>query len=134
MKTKIELDQAWSNEFSFTQKDVNEFAKLTGDTNPLHLDSTYAAQTAFKKPIIHGMLGASVFSKVFGTIFPGPESIYLSQTLDFKKPMFVETKYEARFLVVEAIPQKKRFKVKTSIYTQNTSELVLEGEAWLRIR
>jgi hypothetical protein len=48
--------------------------------------------------------------------------------------MFAEIKYEARFLVVEAIPQKKRFKVKTSIYTQNTSELVLEGEAWLRIR
>jgi len=134
METKLELGQTWTHKFSFSQQEVNEFAKVTGDSNPLHLDAAYAAQTAFKKPIIHGMLGASVFSKVFGTIMPGPKSIYLSQTLEFKKAMLVETQYLAEFKVIEALPEKKRIKIQTRVLTLESKEILIDGEAWLRIR
>ncbi len=85
--------------FRFSQADVIDFARVTGDNNPLHLDADFAAQTPFKRPIIHGMLGASVFTKVLGTEFPGYGSVYLSQTLEFLRPMFVDSDYEAIFTV-----------------------------------
>ena len=85
--------------FRFSQADVINFARVTGDNNPLHLDAEFAANTPFKRPIIHGMLGASVFTKVLGTEFPGYGSVYLGQTLEFLRPMFVDTDYEAVFMV-----------------------------------
>ena len=85
--------------FRFSQADVINFARVTGDNNPLHLDAEFAANTPFKRPIIHGMLGASVFTKVLGTEFPGYGSVYLGQTLEFLRPMFVDTDYEAVFTV-----------------------------------
>src|ERR1039458_7001087 len=84
----IEKGQVYKYAFSFTQKDVENFAKVTGDNNPIHLDNAYAAQTVFKKPIMHGFLGASIFSKVFGTLFPGEGTIYMKQSMAFVKPMF----------------------------------------------
>jgi len=81
-------------EFRFTQNQVEDFARLTGDSNPLHLDPDYASRTLFKKPIIHGVLGASIFSKIMGTLFPGEGTIYLSQQLEFKRPMYVDTTYK----------------------------------------
>jgi acyl dehydratase len=134
METKMELGQTWKHEFCFSQDQVNAFAKVTGDTNPLHLDPEYAAQTAFKQPIIHGMLGACVFSKVFGTIFPGPKSIYLSQNLDFKRALLPGNTYLAQFEVIEALPEKKRFKVQTTILNPKSGDLMTDGEAWLRVR
>ena len=85
--------------FRFSQADVIDFARVTGDNNPLHLDAEFAANTPFKRPIIHGMLGASVFTKILGTEFPGYGSVYLGQTLEFLRPMFVDTDYEAVFTV-----------------------------------
>ena len=85
--------------FRFSQADVINFARVTGDNNPLHLDAEFAANTPFKRPIIHGMLGASVFTKVLGTEFPGYGSVYLGQTLEFLRPMLVDTDYEAVFTV-----------------------------------
>lgn len=66
---KLSLGDTYEHEFRFSQDDVIAFAQLTGDDNPLHLDPEYAATTPFKRPIIHGMLGASVFTKVIGTKF-----------------------------------------------------------------
>src|SRR5215217_2340945 len=85
--------------FTISQEEVQRFSDLTGDNNPIHLDAEYAATTAFKRPIIHGMLGATVFTKVLGTQFPGFGSIYLKQTLEFLRPMFVDTDYKAVFKI-----------------------------------
>src|SRR6202453_3253540 len=104
----IELNQVFKHSFSFTQQDVEKFAEVTGDKNPIHLDNAYAAQTVFKKPIMHGFMGGSIFSKVFGTLFAGEGTIYLKQSMAFVKPMYVDTDYEAVFTVREIIKEKNR--------------------------
>jgi acyl dehydratase len=87
--------------FSFSQEEVEQFAQLTGDKNPIHLDAAYAAQTQFKKPIMHGMISACVFSKVLGMDFPGEGTVYLKQSLQFKRPMYAGETYTATFEVLE---------------------------------
>ncbi len=126
----LEQGQVYTVKFSFNQENVIAFAEVTGDKNPVHLDETYAATTIFKKPIVHGMLGASLFSKVFGTMFPGEGTIYLNQTLNFLKPMYVNENYEAVFEVKELILEKNRAIISTSIKNQEGKSLI-SGEALL---
>lgn len=71
-----------------TTADVEAFAALSGDTNPVHLDPTYAATSRFGRPIAHGAIALAHISAVLGSHFPGPGTIYLRQTADFKKPVF----------------------------------------------
>ncbi len=117
---------------TYTQEDVEKFAELSGDNNPLHLDDEYAAKTIFKKPIIHGFLSASIFSKILGVEFPGEGTIYLKQTLNFLKPMFVDTNYEAILTVSEIDSKKHRALIKTNITNQRNGKKVLAGEALIQ--
>lgn len=113
----------------FSQKDVEAFAEVTGDRNPIHLDETYAAGTLFKRPIIHGMITAALFSRVLGTKFPGEGTIYMNQSLSFKKPMYVEQDYEAVFRVKEIIREKNRAIIETSVLDKESGSPVTIGEA-----
>jgi len=115
----LEVNQVYKHEFKFTQEEVNQFAQVTGDNNPVHIDPDFAAKTLFKRPIMHGMLGASLFSKVFGTLFPGNGTIYLKQSLAFLKPMYVNTQYEAIFTVKEVNKEKHRAIIETSIIDES---------------
>jgi acyl dehydratase len=126
---KIQLNEIFQHEFSFSQEDIIKFAEVTGDKNPVHLDANYAASTMFKVPIMHGMLGASLFSKVFGTLFPGEGTIYLKQSLSFLKPMFVDTAYEAIFTVKEINTEKHRAIIETTIIDKANGALCTSGEA-----
>ena len=126
---KIQLNDIYKHEFSFSQSDIVKFAEVTGDKNPVHLDANYAATTMFKVPIMHGMLGASLFSKVFGTLFPGEGTIYLKQSLAFMKPMFVDTAYEAVFTVKEINTEKHRATIETTIIDKTNGALCTSGEA-----
>ena len=125
----ISKDQVYHHEFKFNQEDVNRFAEATGDKNPVHLDAEYASKTMFKKPIMHGMLSASLFSKVFGTLFPGEGTIYLKQSLSFMRPMFVDTVYIAEFTVKEVLLEKNRAIVETIIKEKSTQQICTSGEA-----
>ena len=126
----LTIGQTYNCEFKFTQADVNAFADVSGDHNPVHWDAAFAATTIFKRPILPGMLSASVFSKVLGTLFPGDGTIYLKQSLDFLKPMYVDTDYVALFTVKEIIKEKNRAVIETSIKQKVTGDLVcLIGEA-----
>lgn len=131
MDNKITVGSIFEYEFSFTQEDVINFATASGDFNPIHLDEEYAKNSIFKTTIIHGFLGGSVFSKVFGTIFPGNGTIYLKQDLSFFKPMFTNKNYISKFKVVETDPTKNRAVVKTSILDEN-NEIVIKGEALIK--
>lgn len=127
MLEKLHLNQTFSTDFSFSQQDVFDFARVTGDNNPVHLDEEFASKTIFKTRIMHGMLGACVFSKVFGTMFPGDGTIYLSQSVNFLKPMYVDTLYSARFEVLEIL-EKNRARISTTILTKEDKKVVV-GEA-----
>ena len=127
MSEKLHLNQTFSTNFSFSQQDVADFAHVTGDNNPVHLDEDFASKTIFKTRIMHGMLGACVFSKVFGTLFPGEGTIYLSQSVNFLKPMYVDVIYEAHFEVMEIL-EKNRARISTSILTDEGKKVVV-GEA-----
>ena len=118
-------------EFRFSQADVIDFARVTGDNNPLHLDADFAAGTPFKRPIIHGMLGASVFTKVLGTEFPGYASVHLGQTLEFLRPMFVDTDYEAIFTVQTIDSAKHTAQILGEIRDRQTGKVTTRGIATL---
>lgn len=123
------INASFDHFFRFTQDEVIRFAELTGDDNPLHLDAEYAATTNFKRPIIHGMLGATVFTKVLGTQFPGFGSVYLKQTLEFLRPMFVETDYKAVFTIKSIQEEKHIAEISTEIVDVNTKKVVTRGVA-----
>lgn len=127
----IEAGQMYKHAFLFTQAQVEEFAKVSGDHNPIHLDAQYAANTVFKKPIIHGFLGGSVFSKILGTLFPGEGSVYLKQSMEFLRPMYVDTHYEAIMEVKEVEKEKNRALIQTNIVDPATQKIVIKGEALL---
>lgn len=125
----MEEGQVYTEVFSFIQEDVNRFAQITGDHNPIHLDASYAAGTMFGKPIIHGILGASVLSKILGMHFPGEGTIYLSQQVSFKRPMYVDTEYQAVLTVKEIVKDKHQARIETKIVDKVSGKTNLIGEA-----
>lgn len=114
--------------FSVTQEQVAKFAELSGDHNPVHLDETFAAATSFGKPIVHGIFSASIFSKILGTIFPGEGTIYLSQALQFKRPVFPAEEYLARVEVI-SLDGKNTATLSTKLVQKESGKAVIEGEA-----
>ncbi|MCC5945667.1 MAG: MaoC family dehydratase [Bernardetiaceae bacterium] len=125
----IEAGDVYSLSFSFSQEQVNQFAQVTGDTNPLHLDAEYAATTMFKKPIMHGFLGGSVFSRALGTSFPGEGTIYMNQSMAFKRPMYVDTDYEMVFTVQSVDKEKHRAVIRTEVREVVSGKTTIDGEA-----
>jgi acyl dehydratase len=128
MEIKFKIGDFASNEKAFTQEDVNEFAKMTGDFNPIHTNESYAAMTIFKKPIVHGLLVAGLISALIAKEIPGEGSIYLGQNLKFKKPVFINEKVKAIIKIVDIRDDKPIFKLSTSVYNEN-GEIAIEGDA-----
>lgn len=110
-----------------TAEDVEAFAAVSGDHNPVHLDEAYAKTTRFKGRIAHGLLAASYISTVLAAKLPGPGTIYLGQTLAFKAPVRLGDKVEARATVSEIFPDKGRVILKTQCRVGET--VVIDGEA-----
>jgi acyl dehydratase len=125
----IAINTVYRHKFSFSQSDVILFAQVSGDNNPLHLDADFASSTPFKKPIIHGALASSVFSKIMGTEFPGYGSVYLKQVSEYKRPMFVDTQYEAVFTVISINGDKHTAEISTEIFDVETGKKTTEGMA-----
>ena len=115
---------------TITEADVMAFAGLVGDTNPLHLDDAYARQTRFGRRIAHGMLTAGLISAVLGTQLPGLGAIYLSQTLKFLAPVYLDDTITATVQVIAWRPDKRIVTLKTRCSNQEGQE-VLIGEAVL---
>ena len=114
-----------------TEDDIVAFAEVSGDKNPVHLDEDYAAGTLFKARIAHGMLTAGYVSAVFGMELPGPGAIYITQTLNFKAPVYIGAKVVAKVTIVNLVPSKRRA-LFDCVCTVD-GKVVLDGEAMLMV-
>src|SRR6185369_893382 len=110
------------------QADVDAFADLTGDHNPVHVDEEFAKTTRFGRRIAHGMLTASLISSVLANKLPGAGSVYLGQTLKFVAPVFPGDEITARVTVKEIRDNKPVVKLETVCLNQR-DEIVIRGEA-----
>ena len=110
------------------QADVDAFARVTGDHNPVHVDEEFAKSTRFGKRIAHGMLTASLISAVLANKLPGEGSVYLGQTLRFVAPVFPGDEITARVTVKEIRDDKPIVKLET-MCTNQRGEIVIRGEA-----
>jgi 3-hydroxybutyryl-CoA dehydratase len=111
-----------------TDEEIRAFAELTGDHNPVHLDEGFANKTRFGRRIAHGMLGASLISAVLGTELPGPGSIYLSQTLQFLGPVYMDDTVTAR-VTVQKVREDKSIVTLETVCENQRGETVIRGEA-----
>src|SRR5512143_4113443 len=107
---------------------VRSFAHLTGDSNPVHLDDAYAATTRFGRRIAHGMITAGLISATLANDLPGPGTVYLSQTLQFKAPVYPGDTITTTVEVKSVRPDKPIASLITTCKNQD-DVVVLEGEA-----
>lgn len=110
-----------------TAADIETFAEVTGDTNPLHLDDAYAATTPFGQRIAHGMLTASYISAVLGTQLSGPGSIYVSQSLRFRRPVKIGDVVTATATITDIDLVRARVTLETKCVV--AGKTVIDGEA-----
>jgi 3-hydroxybutyryl-CoA dehydratase len=122
--------------FSFerfiTAEDVRQFAGIVGDTNPIHLDASYAEKSSFKGRIVHGAFLAGLISKVLGVDFPGEGTIYISQNTIFKRPVFVNSAVKVEVKVTGVNAEKRRLVLDTTVLNSE-GRVCLAGSAeiWL---
>ncbi len=112
-------------------RDVEAFARISGDVNPLHVCDRFAAQTRFGQRIAHGFFTGSLVSALLGTRLPGPGAIYLSQSLQFLAPVRIGDVVDASVEVVELVVSRRRARFFCECLVDGRA--VLEGEAWLAV-
>ncbi|MCP4608388.1 MAG: MaoC family dehydratase [Planctomycetes bacterium] len=113
---------------TISENDVQQFAWITGDNNPIHLDELYAQKTRFGRRIVHGMLGASLISAVIGTQLPGDGTIYLNQSLQFTAPMYIGDTITTQVTITNIREDKPLITLET-ICTNQHDTIVIQGEA-----
>ena len=86
---KIQVGMSANYSQTIKDIDIKRFAEVSGDHNPVHLDEDYASKSRFKKRIAHGLISGSFFSALFGTKIPVPGSVYVQQTFNFKKSVYL---------------------------------------------
>ena len=128
----LQIGQEAHYETKITEELVKEFAGVSGDTNPLHTDPSYAKTTEFKKPIAHGMIGGSLISQLLGMHLPGLYCLYLSQNLLFKKPIFYETDVLVKGKVTQKIDAYKIIRIETVI-CDKSQNILITGEATVKL-
>ncbi len=112
---------------------INEFAKISGDYNPLHMDKKYAGKTKFGKRVCHGMLLASFFSRLVGMHMPGKNALYFSQTLNFQTPCFVGDKVTIEGEVIDKRQSTRIITIKTTAHNQ-LGKCLVDGIAKVIVR
>lgn len=128
---ELSIGMSLTREVEVTDDTVRGFALVSGDHNPVHLDEEYASNTRFKKRIAHGMLGGSLFSTIFGTQLPGEGSIYVSQSLVFKRPIYIGDKIAATVTITRIDTEKRRVFFTTQCTVEG--KVVIDGEAEIYI-
>lgn len=128
---QIETGMSVSYSQTVTDADIKAFAEISGDRNPIHLDEVYAKNSRFKNRIAHGMMTASYFSALFGTKIPGVGCVYTYQSLNFRKPIYINDTVEAIVTVTNVDIEKRKVKFNTVCKVDN--KIVTDGEAELYV-
>jgi 3-hydroxybutyryl-CoA dehydratase len=122
----IKIGDTASSSKTVTEADIANFAEVSGDFNPIHVDAEFASQSMFKERIAHGMLSASYISALLGNQLPGPNTLYLGQTLNFKNPVKIGDTVTAEVKVTEKRDDKRILKLETTV-TNQRGEVVIDG-------
>lgn len=127
----ISVGDVFTFDHTFTRDDVLSYSNLIGDFNPIHVDESFHLVSHFKGNLIHGMLAASLFSTLVGMYCPGENSLYLSQTLKFKKPLFPNDQLAVKGTVIHKNESLKVLTIKTEIF--RNGEVAVTGEAMAKM-
>lgn len=128
---EISVGMSASYSQTITDADVKQFAGMSGDNNPVHMDEEYSKESRFKKRIAHGLLSSSFFSALFGTRLPGKGCVYVAQNLNFKRPVYLGDTVTATITVTDINIEKKRVFFETVCTVKNKK--VIDGSAELYI-
>jgi len=124
---EIEIGLTKQFQITITESMIDDFAKISGDYNPLHMDEKFAQSRDFKNRVCHGMLLGSLFSRLIGMYVPGKYGLYFSQTLNFVNPTTVNDTVTVTGKVISKNESTKIIKLKTTI--KNSSHVLVDGEA-----
>ncbi len=114
-----------------SEERIRLFAEASDDFNPVHLDEAFAAKTAYRGRIAHGLLSASFGSAVVGTILPGAGSIYVSQTLAFHLPVRIDDTVVIRITVLSVDQESARVELNCEGFVEG--KLIMDGIAVVRV-
>lgn len=124
---RLKVGMTESYEQTISDADIKTFAGLSGDNNPVHMSDEYAERSRFKKRIAHGLLSASFFSALFGTKLPGYGCVYVSQSLNFRRPVYLGDTVKATVEIFKIDYDKSRVFFKTVCKVKG--KIVIDGEA-----
>ena len=124
---EIEINLTKQFQIIITESMIDDFAKISGDYNPLHMDEKFAQSKDFKNRVCHGMLLGSLFSRLVGMYIPGKHGLYFSQTLDFVNPSIINDTVTVIGKVISKSEFTKLITLKTTI--KNSFCNLVEGNA-----
>jgi 3-hydroxybutyryl-CoA dehydratase len=131
--TRIQIGATASDHMIVTEAQVDAFAELSLDNNPLHMDDRVAQEYGFPRRVAHGMLALSLISRLIGTRLPGPGSLWLSQDVQFVAPVLVDDRLEAHVTVQQISLAAGAVVLRTEVCNTDTGAVVLRGTARVRI-
>ncbi|MEC9291286.1 MAG: MaoC family dehydratase [Pseudomonadota bacterium] len=127
----LEIGQTTRRPYTITYEMVEAFSKICGDWNPVHHDPEYAAETIFKAQIAHGMISVSQFSAIFGMESPGLGTVYLSQNIEFLRPVYLDSSYTA-VAEVSAICQESKTVTYLTWCEDSEGNKIIDGSATVK--
>ena len=130
---EIEIGMQKSFKIFISEDRLDDFAKLSGDDNPLHMNEEYASSTSFKKRVCSGMFLSSFFSRLVGMYLPGKHALHISQSLNFVNPCFIGETITVGGKVIDKSPATKIIKLETTI-TNESGKRIIDGKAQVIVR
>lgn len=116
---------------TITDADIKAYAGLSGDHNPVHVNEEYASESRYGRRLAHGLMSAGFFSALFGMRLPGPGCVYVSQNIQFKRPVYINDTVTATAEVTDVCIKRKRVFFSTNCYVKN--KIVISGDAEIYI-
>ena len=125
----IQVGQKARRSKTVTARDVELYAEITGDRNPLHFDPAFAAGTRFGRLVAQGGITSGMLNALVAMDLPGPGTVFMSQTLKYLAPTYLGDTLTAEVEVLSVKPDKPVCQLKATVTNQDGT-VVLEGECW----